>query len=114
METPSKQHEISSMNHEEEKEMQHDMSKLWEQVQQISLAQKVTEAKMDGVKKDVEAQMYGVEAKMDGLKKGIEAKMNDVETKMDGVETKMDDLKKGMKTKMEYLTKILQEILTNC
>ena len=106
METHSKKPEIFSMTHEEEEEMQHDISKLREQVQQISLAQKVTEAKMDGLKKDVEAKMYGVEANMDGLnkgveakmdilKKGIEAKMNAMEAKMDGVEAKMDDLKKS-------------------
>ena len=97
METPSKQPEISSMTHEEEEEMQHDISKLQDQVQQVSLAQKVTESKMDGLKKDVEAKMdglkKGVESKMDFLKKGIEAKMNDVETKMDDVKTGMEDLK---------------------
>ena len=72
MQTPGKQPESSSMTHEEEEEMQHEISKLRDQVQQISLAQKVTEAKMDG------------------LKKGVEAKMNDVEAKMDGVEANMD------------------------
>ena len=51
--------------------MQPYISKLRDKVQQISLTQKVTEAKMDGLNKDVEAKMYGVEAKMDGLKKGI-------------------------------------------
>ena len=45
METPSKKPEIFSMTHEEEEEMQHDMSKLRDQVKQISLAQKVTKAK---------------------------------------------------------------------
>jgi len=69
MQTPSKQLESSSMTHEEEEEMQHDISKLRDQVQQVSLAQKGTESKMDGLKKDVEA-------KMDGLKKGVEAKMD--------------------------------------
>ena len=44
METPSKQHESSTMTHEEEEEMQHDISKLWDEVQQFSLSQKVTEA----------------------------------------------------------------------
>ena len=34
MQTPSKQPEISSMTHEEEEEMLHDISKLQEQVQQ--------------------------------------------------------------------------------
>ncbi len=41
-------------------------------------SQKVTEAKMDGLKKGVEAKMNGVEAKMNG-----------VEAKMDGVEAKI-------------------------
>jgi len=57
--------------------MQHDISKLRDQVQQVSLAKKVTESKKDGLKKDVEANMdglnKGVEAKMDCLKKGVEA-----------------------------------------
>ena len=35
MQTPSKQSEGSSMNHEEEEEMLHDISKLQEQVQQM-------------------------------------------------------------------------------
>jgi len=67
MQTPSKQPESSSMTHEEEEEMQHDISKLRDQVQQISLAQKVTEAKMDGLKKGIEAKMNDMEAKMDGM-----------------------------------------------
>ena len=49
METPSKQPESSSMTREEEEETQHDISKLQDQVQQISLSQKVTKAKMNGV-----------------------------------------------------------------
>ena len=80
------------MTHEEE-EVQHDISKLQDQVQQFSVSQRVTknemEAKMDGLKK-------GVEAKIDGLKKGVEAKMdglkNGMGAKMDGMEAKMDDL----------------------
>ena len=72
--------------------MQHDISKLRDQVQQVSLAQKGTESKMDGLKK-------GVEPKIDCLKKGIETKMNDVEAKMDDLKTN--------------LTKFLQEMLTN-
>ena len=64
METPSKQPESSSMTHEEEEEMLHDISKLQDQVQQISLSQKVTEAKMDGM----EAKMNGMDAKMEELK----------------------------------------------
>ena len=72
--------------------MQHDISKLRDQVQQFSFSQKVTEAQMDG------------------LKKGVEAKMNDVEAKM-------DDLKIDLKTDMEELkinmNKLLQERVTN-
>ena len=69
MEAPSKHPISSSMTHEKEEEMQHDISKLRDQVQQVSLAQKATKSKMDGLRKDVEA-------KMDGLKKGVEAKMD--------------------------------------
>jgi len=53
MQTPSKKPESSSITYEEEEEMQHDISKLRDPVQQISLARKVTESKMDGLKKDV-------------------------------------------------------------
>ena len=53
METSNKQPESSSMTHEEEEEMQHDISKLQDQVQQILPSQRVTknemEAKMDGI-----------------------------------------------------------------
>ena len=38
-------------------------------MQQNSLSQKVTEAKIDGLKKGMEVKMNGVEANMDGLKK---------------------------------------------
>ena len=47
METPSRRPESSSMTYEEQEEMQHDISKLRDQVQQVSLAQKGTESKMD-------------------------------------------------------------------
>ena len=100
METPSNKPEISSMYHEEEEAMQHDISKLPEQVQQNSLSQKVTKAKMDGLKKGVEAKMDGVEDNMDGLKKGMEAKMNDMEAKMNDMEAKMDGLNKCVEAKM--------------
>ena len=109
------------MTHEEEEEMQHDISKLRDQVQQNSLSQKVTEAKMDGLKKGMEANMDGMEDNMDGLKKGMEAKMNDVDSKMDGLkkgmEAKMYDVEAKMEGKMEDLkidlTKLLQEMFTN-
>ena len=51
------------MTHEDE-ELQHDMSKLQEQVYQIFLSQRVTKNEMEILKK-------GVEAKMDGLKNGM-------------------------------------------
>ena len=53
MQTPSRQPESSSMTHEEEEEMEHDISKLRDQLQQVSLAQKATKSKIDGLKKDV-------------------------------------------------------------
>jgi len=100
--TPSKEPKISSMTNEEEEEMLYDISKLQEQVQQVSLAQKATESKMDGLRKDVEA-------KMDGLKKGVEAKMDclkkGVEAKIDGMDDKMEELKINM-------NKLLQEMVT--
>ena len=40
MQTPSKEPESSSMTHEEKEEMLHDISKLQDQVQQLSLTQK--------------------------------------------------------------------------
>eukprot|EP00253_Pinus_taeda_P025302 PITA_25302 len=106
MEKPSKKLEISSMTHEEEEEMQHDISKLRDQVQQISLSQKVTEAKMDGLKKNMEA-------KMDGLKNGMEAKVDFVEANMDGLEVNIEDLKKDMEGLKGGLEKLLQEMLPN-
>ena len=62
MQTPSKEPESSSMTHEEEEEMLHDISKLQEQVQQMSCLQKLTEAKINGV----ESQINGVESKIKG------------------------------------------------
>jgi len=105
METPSKQPEISSMTHEEEEEMQHDISKLQDQVQQISLSQKVIEAKMNGVEANMngmKVNMDGVEAKMDGM----EAMMNGMDAKMNGMDAKMEELKIN-------LNKLLQEMVTN-
>ena len=76
------------MTHEEG-ELQHDISKLWDQVQQIFLSQRATKNEMEVLKK-------GMEAKMDGLKKGMEAKMDGkevgMEAKMDGMEAKMDNM----------------------
>ena len=92
MQTPSKEPESSSMTHEEEEEMLYDISKLQEQVQQMSLSQKLTEDKINGV----EAKMNGMEAKMDNLK--IDLNTN---------------LKTGMANLKTDLTNFLQEILTN-
>ena len=79
METPSKQPEISTLMHEEEEEIQHDISKLQDQLQQISLSQRVTknemEAKMDGFKNSLKSEMEylnnGLKANMEGLKEGL-------------------------------------------
>jgi len=91
METPSKQPKISTMIHEEQQEMQHDISKLRDQVKQISLSQKVIDAKMDGSKNGMEAEMDGMDAKMDGIEGKIKGNMEDLKIN---------------------LTKLLQEILT--
>jgi len=75
METPSKKLQISTMSHEEEEEIQHDISKLQDQVQQISLSQSVTknemESKVDGSKNSLKSNMEGfkdgMKANMDGI-----------------------------------------------
>ena len=102
MQTPSKEPESSSMTHEEEEEMLHDISKLQEQVQQMSRSQKLTEAKISGV----EFKINGVESKI----KGMEAKMDDSKTDL---KRDMADLKIDMETDMEELKKLLQERVTN-
>ena len=65
--------------------MKHDISKLRDQVQQISLSQRVTTNEM--------------EAKMDGLKNSLKSDM--------------ECLKDGLKEYMEGLTKLLQEMIPN-
>ena len=65
--TPIKLSEHSTMTQEDE-DVQHDISKLQEQVHQISLSQRAAKNEMHFLKK-------GVEAKRDGLKKGMEAGM---------------------------------------
>ena len=97
----------------EEEEVQHDISKLQEQVQQFLLSQRVTKNEMEVFKKGMEAKMdglkKGMEDKMDGLNNGMEADMDGMEAKMDGTEGNMEDLKKDM----EGLAKLLQEKLPN-
>ena len=106
MQTPSKEPEIFSMTREEEEEMLHDISKLQEQVQQMSRSQKLTEAKINGM----ESKINGVESKI----KGMETKMDDA--KID-LKRDMVDLKTNLKTNMADLktdlTNFLQEIHTN-
>ena len=92
MDTPSNQLEISIMTHEEEEEMQHDISKLQYQIQQISLPQKVTKneleammnAKIGGIKRDI--LVFN-----DGLKLDMEAMMN----------VKIEGLKEGLAKLLE-------------
>jgi len=80
MDTPSKKPYISIMAHEEEEEMQHDISKLGDQVQQILLSQRVTKNELEVM----------TNVNMDGLKRNMEGFK-------DGLETKMEDLKDGLK-----------------
>ena len=64
MQTLSKEPESPSMTHEEEEEILHDISKLQEQVQQMSCSQKLTAAKINGM----ECKIKGMEAKMEDSK----------------------------------------------
>ena len=68
--TPIKPSERSTMTHEDE-ELKHDLSKLQEQVHQISLSQRAKKNEMEVFKK-------GVEAKMDGMEVGMEAKIENM------------------------------------
>ena len=110
--TPIKPLESSTMTHEDE-EWQHDISKLQEQVQQISLLQRATKNDMEVLKK-------GVETKMDSLNKGMEYNMDGLKNGMDGMEAKMDDMeetmeniKNDLKADMEGLIKLIQEMFPN-
>ena len=57
------------MTHEEE-ELQYEISKLWYQVQQISILRRETEDDIDGLKEEMEA-------RLDGFKDQIIANMDD-------------------------------------
>ena len=98
IQTPSKEPESSSMTHEEEEEMLHDISKLQEQVQQMSRSQKLTEAKIKGM-----------EAKMDDskieLKRDMEDLKTDLKTDMDELKINMNKLLQEMGTKGERVLK---------
>ena len=99
--TPSKEPESSSMTHEEEEEMIHDISKLQEQVQQMSRSQKLTEAKINGV----ESKIKGMEAKMDDLNTDLKRYMADLKTDMDELKINMNKLLQEMGTKGERVLK---------
>ena len=100
--TPIKPSDYSTMTHEDE-ELQHDLSKLQEQVHQISLSQRATKNEMDVLKKSVET-------KMDGLKKGMEAMMDGLKN---GMEEKMEVLNEDMEGLKEGLSKLIQEMIPN-
>ena len=87
--TRIKPSEGSTMTHEEEEAL-HDISKLQEQVHQISLSQRATKNEMEVLKKCVEAKMDGVQAKMDGMEAVMEAKMDDMKYNMENMK---NDLK---------------------
>ena len=55
---PLKPSEICTMTHEEE-ELYYEISKLWYQVQQISILQRETEDDIDGLKEEMEAKLAG-------------------------------------------------------
>ena len=55
------------MTHEEE-ELQHDISKLWDQVQQISLSQRETKYELKGDIDGLKCDMDGLKGDMIGLK----------------------------------------------
>ena len=72
---------------------------------------------MEVLKKGMEAKMDGVKNNMDGLKKGMESKIDvmeaSMESNMDDMEAKMEIMKKDLKEDMEDLTKLIQEIFPN-
>ena len=98
MQTPSKQPESSSMTHEEEEEMLHDISKLQEQVQQMSRSQKLTDAKINGM----ESKIKGMEAKMDDLKTDLRI---DLKTDMADLKTDLTNFLQGILTNGEKVVK---------
>ena len=112
------------MTHED-KEVQHDISKLHKQVQQISLSQREKKNEMEVLKKGVEAKMdglkKGMEAKIDGLENGMEVNMDGMEAKMDDMEAKIDEkikynmgnMKNDLKEDMKGFTKLIQEMFHN-
>jgi peptidoglycan hydrolase CwlO-like protein len=98
MQTPSKQPESSSMTHEEEEEMLHDISKLQDQVQQMSLSQKLTEAKINGV----ESKIKGMEAKMDDLKIDLKTDLKTNEDRFEDRHGRFEDRFDKFSTRNTY------------
>ena len=108
--TPIKPLEGSTLTHEDG-EMQHEMSKLEEQVHlsqratknEMEVLKKGSENKMDGLKK-------GMEAKMEGMEVGMEANMDDMEAK---INEKIENMKNDLKVDTEGLEKLIQEMFPN-
>ena len=90
--------------------MQHDISKLWDQVQQISLSQRATKYDMDGSKLDMEGLKYGMEANMDGLKANMEGLKDFMEFKMDGLKVDMKGLTKLLEERLPSGDKVIHKI----
>ena len=86
--TPIKPSEGAATSHEAE-EWQHDISKVQEEVQQISLSQRATKNEMDVLKKSMEE-------KMEGLKDGMEEKMEGLKEDMEGLKEGLSKLIQGM------------------
>jgi len=66
----------------EEEELQHDISKLQDQVQQILLSQIETKQDLDGLKGNMDGLKLEIKGEMNGLKANTEAMMN---AKMEGL-----------------------------
>ena len=87
-----------------ENEMIHDISKLQEQVQQMSRSQKLTDANINGVESKingVESKIKGMEANMDDPKTDLKRDMADLKTNMDELKINMNKLLQEMGTKGE-------------
>ena len=90
------------MTHEDE-ELQHDLSKLREQVHQILLSQRETKNEMDVLRKGMEYKIDGMESKMDNMEAKIDEKMKD----------NMENMKNDLKVDVEGLKKLMQEMFPN-
>ena len=90
------------MTHEDE-ELQHDLSKLQEQVHQISLSQRAIKNEMDVLKKGVESKIDGMESNMDEMEAKIDEKMKD----------NMENMKKDLKVDIKGLENLIQEMFPN-